>query len=401
MSRLLAALLSVLLLTACGSLPRDPFTANDLAAEAPKGLNDIRFNASDADAGIRFAEAARTRRVNQKTFDVLAISGGGSNGAYGAGVLVGWTKTGQRPEFDIVTGVSTGALTAPFAFLGADWDRRLTEAYTSKAADKILEKRGIDLLFRPGFYDTKALRALVEKYVDEPMLYAIAMEHARGRRLLIATTNLDTEETVIWDMGAIAARGDEASRKLFQDVLVASASIPGVFPPTLIEVEGRGRQLSEMHVDGGVTIPFFVAPESLLLWTAPKGGEARPGHITVLVNGKIGGAFGFTKGGTLSVVGRSWLTMSKALMRTHLTASAAFARRNGGALVYAAIPDDAAVDTSGLDFSADNRRVLFDLGKRRAEMEIAWAQPAIPEAPQSTGGAPVIAAPSSPPVASR
>ncbi len=380
MVRLLATLTAVLMLAACGSLPRDPFTANDLMAEAPQGLNDIRFNASDADAGIRFAEAARTRRVNQKTFDVLAISGGGSNGAYGAGVLVGWTKTGQRPEFDIVTGVSTGALTAPFAFLGPDWDKRLTEAYTSKAADTILERRGLDLFFKPGFYDTKALRALVDKYVDPPLLWAIAVEQAKGRRLLIATTNLDTEETVIWDMGAIAARGDAASLKLFQDILVASASIPGVFPPTLIEVEGKGRRLSEMHVDGGVTIPFFVAPESLLLWTAPKtGGEARPGNIHVLVNGKVGGAFGFTKGGTLSIVGRSWLTMSKALMRTHLTASAAFARRNGGSLAYSAIPDDAPGDTSGLDFSAANRRTLFQLGEQRAEAGTAWATPVIPQ----------------------
>lgn len=379
MSRLLAALISLCLLSACGSLPRDPFTLTDLGREAPAGMDDVRFNASDAEAGIRFAEAARTRRVRQATFDVLAISGGGANGAYGAGVLVGWTKAGDRPEFDIVTGVSTGAMTAPFAYLGPDWDQRLTEAYTSKAADKILERRGVDLLFRPGFYDTKALRALIQKYVDQPMLWAVAAEHAKGRRLLIATTNLDTEETVIWDMGAIASRGDDAALKLFQDVLVASASIPGVFPPTLIEVEGQGRRLSEMHVDGGVTTPFFVAPESLLLWTAPKAREARPGQIHVIVNGKVGGAFGFTKGGTLSIVGRSWLTMSKAMMRTHLTASAAFAGRNGGALYYTAIPDDAPNDTSGLDFSAANRKALFELGYRRVTAEEAWTVPAMPE----------------------
>jgi hypothetical protein len=117
-ARILIVLLAGLLLTACGSLPRDAFTAKDIEGDAPRGLNDIRFNASDAAAGIRFADAARTRAAGQKTFDVLAVSGGGSNGAYGAGILVGWTKTGDRPEFDIVTGVSTGALTAPFAFLG-------------------------------------------------------------------------------------------------------------------------------------------------------------------------------------------------------------------------------------------------------------------------------------------
>lgn len=385
--QILIVLLVSLTLSACGSLPRETFTAGDIAGSAPQGLADLRFDASDAAAGIRFADAARTRAAGQKTFDVLAVSGGGSNGAFGAGVLVGWTKAGDRPEFDIVTGVSTGALTAPFAFLGPDWDKRLTEAYTSDAAERILDRRGLDILFRPSFYTNNALRELVEKYVDPPLLYAVSIEHARGRRLLIATTNLDTEQTVIWDMGAIAARGDDAALKLFQDVLVASASIPGVFPPTLIEVQGKGRRLSEMHVDGGVTTPFFVAPEALLLWTSPQHGEARPGRIRVIVNGKTGGGFGFTRGGALAIVGRSWATMSKALMRTHLTASAAFARRNGGSLLYAAIPDDAEVDTSGLDFKAANRKALFKLGHDRAIAGVEWQAPANPaEAPVQDPG---------------
>lgn len=377
-ARIVIVLLAGLMLAACGSLPRDAFTASDIQGGAPHGLTDIRFNASDAAAGIRFADAARTRSTDQKTFDVLAVSGGGSNGAYGAGVLVGWTKAGGRPEFDIVTGVSTGALTAPFAFLGPDWDQRLTEAYTSAAAERILDRRGVDILFRPSFYNSKALRGLVEKYVDPPLLYAISVEHARGRRLLIATTNLDTEETVIWDMGAIASRGDEASLKLFQDVLVASASIPGVFPPALIEVEGKGRQLSEMHVDGGVSTPFFVAPEALLLWTSPDRGQARPGRIRVIVNGKIDSGFAFTGGGALAIIGRAWTTMSKAQMRTQLTASAAFARRNGGSLLFAAIPDQTDADTSGLDFKAANRKALFRLGYDSALSGKAWQAPADP-----------------------
>ncbi len=387
-ARILIVLLASLMLAACGSLPRDAFTARDIEGGAPQGLTGIRFNASDAAASIRFADAARTRAEGQKTFDVLAVSGGGSNGAYGAGVLVGWTEAGGRPEFDIVTGVSTGALTAPFAFLGPDWDKRLTEAYTSPAAERILERRGLDILVRPSFYNSKALRGLVETYVDPPLLYAVSVEHARGRRLLIATTNLDTEETVIWDMGAIASRGDAAALKLFQDVLVASASIPGVFPPSLIEVEGKGRHLSEMHVDGGVTIPFFVAPEALLLWTSPdparNGGLARPGHVRVIVNGKIGGGFAFTKGGALAIIGRSWGTMSKALLRTHLTASAAFARRNGGGLLFTAIPDDADVDTSGLDFKAANREALFKLGHDSAVAGTAWREPEVPVESQVT-----------------
>ncbi|CAN5174930.1 patatin family protein [soil metagenome] len=388
-------------LAACGSLSRDTFQASDLAGPPPQGLADIRFDATDSDAAIRFAAPARGRAAKQRTFDVLALSGGGSNGAYGAGVLVGWTKRGERPEFDIVTGVSTGALTAPFAFLGPRWDDRLTQAYTGQAAGQILKSRGLGLLFHPSFYSAAELHRLVASYVTDDMLRAIAAEHRRGRRLLIATTNLDTEQTVIWDMGAIASRGDAASRKLFQDVLVASTSIPGVFPPTLIQIDGPkgakgGRHLSEMHVDGGVTIPFFVAPESLLLWTAEKG-MARPGRLYVIVNGKVGGTFGFTKGGALSIVGRSWDAMSKALMRTHLAASSAFARRNGGQLFYSAIPDTAEVDTSGLDFAADNRNALFQLGRERAEAGWAWAlsdspdetpaaPAAVPAAPMISGG---------------
>jgi hypothetical protein len=390
--RLFAIVLAALSLSACGSLSRDTYSASDLAGPAPKGLAELRFNASDSDASIRFAEPARKRASTQRTFDVLALSGGGSNGAYGAGVLAGWTKRGERPEFDIVTGVSTGALTAPFAFLGSSWDDRLTEAYTGKAAGKILKPRGLGMLFHPSVYSAAGLRELVDLNVTDDLLQAIVAEHKRGRRLLIATTNLDTEETVIWDMGAIAMRGDPASRQLFKEVLVASASIPGVFPPTLIEIQGPSRHLSEMHVDGGVTIPFFVAPESLLLWTAAKG-QVRPGRLYVIVNGKVGGTFGFTKGKAGAIVGRSWDAMSKALMRTHLAASSAFARRNGGQLFYAAIPDSAELDTSGLDFESDNRAALFRMGFERAEAGWAWSL--TDEPAEVPPGAPTVPAPPS------
>lgn len=370
----LAVAMLGLLLTACGTVSREAFTAQDLGAVAPSGLSDVRFSAADAAAGLSFAQDVHSHTAGRKV-NVLAISGGGSNGAYGAGVLVGWTAAGNRPDFDIVTGVSTGALTAPFAYLGKDWDRRLTEAYTSQAADRILEKRGLDLFFTPSIFRNNALRDLVAKYVDPPLLYAVAIEHAKGRRLMIATTNLDTEEAMIWDMGAIASRGDAAALQLFRDVLVASASIPGVFPPSLIEVEGSNRRLSEMHVDGSVTTPFFVAPETLLLSILPGRDQTGPGEVSVIVNGQIDGGFGFTKGDTLSILGRSWIAMNKAQMRTHLTANAAFTRRNGGVFRYTAIPDDAKGDFSGLDFASEGRRALFTLGYDLGKSGAAWAAP--------------------------
>ena len=375
--RVLAVVVLGLLLSACGTVSREAFTAQDLGAVAPRGLSDVRFSAADPAAGLRFAQDVHSHTAGRKV-NVLAISGGGSNGAYGAGVLVGWTAAGNRPDFDIVTGVSTGALTAPFAFLGKDWDRRLTEAYTSEAADRILEKRGLDLFFTPSIFRNNALRDLVAKYVDPPLLYAVAVEHAKGRRLMIATTNLDTEEAMIWDMGAIASRGDVAALQLFRDVLVASASIPGVFPPSLIEVEGSNRKLSEMHVDGSVTTPFFVAPETLLLSILPGRDQTGPGEVSVIVNGQIDGGFGFTKGDALSIVGRSWIAMNKAQMRTHLTANAAFTRRNGGVFRYTAIPDDAKGDFSGLDFASEGRRALFRLGHDLGKSGAAWAAPTDP-----------------------
>lgn len=375
--RVLAVVVLGLLLSACGTVSREAFTAQDLGAVAPRGLSDVRFSAADPAAGLRFAQDVHSHTAGRKV-NVLAISGGGSNGAYGAGVLVGWTERGSRPDFDIVTGVSTGALTAPFAYLGKDWDRRLTEAYTSTAADRILEKRGLDLFFTPSIFRNNALRDLVSKYVDPPLLYAVAVEHAKGRRLMIATTNLDTEEAMIWDMGAIASRGDAAALQLFRDVLVASASIPGVFPPSLIEVEGSNRKLSEMHVDGSVTTPFFVAPETLLLSILPGRDQTGPGEVSVIVNGQIDGGFGFTKGDALSIVGRSWIAMNKAQMRTHLTANAAFTRRNGGVFRYTAIPDDAKGDFSGLDFASEGRRALFKLGHDLGKSGAAWAAPTDP-----------------------
>jgi hypothetical protein len=375
--RLLAALMLMLALSACGTVSREAFTAQDLGAVAPQGLSDVRFSAADPAAGLKFAQDVHRHTVGRKV-NVLAISGGGSNGAYGAGVLVGWTQAGNRPDFDIVTGVSTGALTAPFAFLGKDWDRRLTEAYTSEAADRILERRGLDLFFTASIFRNNALRDLVAKYVDPPLLYAVAIEHAKGRRLMIATTNLDTEQAMIWDMGAIASRGDAAALQLFRNVLVASASIPGVFPPSLIEVEGPNRTLSEMHVDGSVTTPFFVAPETLLLSILPGQDQSGPGEVSVIVNGQIDGGFGFTKGDALSIVGRSWIAMNKAQMRTHLTANAAFVRRNGGVFRYTAIPDDAKGDFSGLDFASEGRRALFKLGYDLGASGAAWTLPTDP-----------------------
>lgn len=380
------ALLSALMLSACGTINRDLFTERDLTGASPKGMTDLRFNANDRAAGLRFSEAVAGRVSLGKTLNILAISGGGANGAYSAGFLAGWSAQGSRPEFDVVSGVSTGALAAPLAFLGPAYDGRLRQAYLSGDAARIVSHQTLAALTLPGLFRSDALRELVEAFVDPPLLEAIAAEHRKGRRLLVATTNLDTEETVIWDMGAIAEGGDAKSLKLFQDVLVASASIPGVFPPTLIQVEGEGRELSEMHADGGVTTPFFIVPETLLSWTAPQGGETpenSPVHIYVLINGQIGASFGFTKGDSLSILARSYDALSKAQARTQLTASQAFAERNHASLEYSVIPNDVPADS--LNFKPANMKRLYDFGFERGAKADRWENgtPGAPTGPDA------------------
>ena len=175
----------------------------------------------------------------------LAVSGGGDNGAYGAGFLKGWTASGTRPEFKVVTGVSTGALIAPFAFLGPRYDYVLERVYTTSTQRDIFKKRGIlKGLFGDGMADTRPLAQTIQTYVNRQLLDEIAAEYAKGRLLLVGTANLDTMEPVIWNMTAIAARKDPDAVALFSKILLASASIPGAFPPVMIDVNLDGASLS-------------------------------------------------------------------------------------------------------------------------------------------------------------
>jgi hypothetical protein len=195
---------------------------------------------------------------------LLALSGGGEDGAYGAGLLCGWTQAGGRPEFKYVTGISTGALIAPLAFLGPSYDPALREVYTGVSEKDIFIRRPLlQLLGSESATDTTPLRRLLDRHVTADMMRAVAAEHAKGRRLLIGTCNLDVQRPVVWDMGRIAARDSPEALKLFREVMIASASIPGVFPPVHLEVSVDGRRYEEMHVDGGTTSQVFLYPASL------------------------------------------------------------------------------------------------------------------------------------------
>lgn len=204
---------------------------------------------------------------------LLAVSGGGENGAFGAGMLCGWSAAGGRPTFDLVTGVSTGALSAPFAFLGQDYDRQLRDIYAETPSSQIVEKRSlIDVLFDDGLTDNAPLRGTIARYVDTSMLAAIAKAYDAGRLLLIATTDLDAQVPVIWNIGAIAKSGHPRAVDTVRNILLASAALPGIFPPTMFDVTVDGKPYQEMHVDGGTFTQTFLYPARL---TRDKAGNPR------------------------------------------------------------------------------------------------------------------------------
>jgi predicted acylesterase/phospholipase RssA len=195
----------------------------------------------------------------------LILSTGGSDGSFGAGLLAGLSAAGNRPDYAVVTGVSTGALMAPFIFAGPKYDADLQALYSKTSAADIFEVGGTG----ESFLDTWPLKDLIAKEVTPALLADIAVAYQNGRRLFVVTTNLDAERSVVWNMGAIAAHaadnnGGDAALKLFRSVLLASGAIPGAFPPVLIDVDGNGKQFQEMHVDGGVGGQFFVAPAAAM-----------------------------------------------------------------------------------------------------------------------------------------
>ena len=237
--------------------PRVPYTTSEEAAASIPGMPDARFW---ADSVKDFIDA-----LPAQPGPWLILSSGGADGAFGAGLLVGLTAAGKRQTYPVVTGVSTGALMAPFIFAGPRYDDALRKAYTTVSAADIFEAGQST---GESFVNSWPLRDLIAKWVTPQLMADVAAQYRSGRRLFIVTTDLDAERSVVWNMGAIAARGGDDATKLFRSVLLASASVPGGFPPVMIDVEAGGKRFAEMHVDGGLGGQFFVAPAALMAATS-------------------------------------------------------------------------------------------------------------------------------------
>ena len=389
----LVCLVAVVIVTGCAAIHREQAPEMALNTTTPVGFQSIVRYANSYSSGdprvigARFSEILRRHRAASLDgpLNILALSGGGAGGAFGAGALIGLSRRGERPQFDIVTGVSAGALIAPFAFLGPAWDAQLADAFSGARTEHLLDSRGIGTLFRPGISGSEALVDLVDHFVTDELILAVVQQADQGRLLLVATTDLDKEETVIWDMGRIAAQGGEAARTLFRNVLVASASIPGVFSPIVIPVEKAGVRYDEMHVDGDITVPFFVAPA--LTYIRPIDASGLSGaSIYVLVNGQLGGVPSTTPVDTVSIISRTFSATLTHLARTNILLTSEFAEKYDMNFRFSSIPTDYPF-RGPLDFHESAMRALFNYGAACAlegrlwttvEQAIARSRAAIP-----------------------
>jgi len=307
--------------------------------------------------------------------NLLAISGGAEDGAFGAGLLAGWSDTGTRPTFDLVTGVSSGALIAPFAFLGRERDNQLREIFTKYGRKDIFTYNVPGLLEGTALADDAPLAKLIAKYVDESFLQEIARERMKGRILLIGTTNLDTQRPVLWDMGRIAMSNNREAMTLFRKILLASATLPGVFPPVRIQVRVGGQNYDELHVDGGVTRQVFIAPSifSFVSHDQRVGRSAATPRLFVIRNGKIDPEWQSVSENVLSITQRSISTLIKNQGIGDLYRIYSITKRDGIDFNLASIPPDFAV-TSDEPFDQKYMIELFTRGYDLGSHNYSWVK---------------------------
>jgi hypothetical protein len=353
--------------------PRIPFTAADEALAAIPDMPDARFWADSV--------ADFTAALPSQPGPWLVLSSGGADGAFGAGLLNGLSESGHRPDYTVVTGVSTGALMAPFAFAGPRYDDALRAAYTKITAADVFEVGSTG----ESFVDSWPLKDLIAKQITPALLADVAAAHRAGRRLFVVTTDLDAERSVVWNMGAIAAHaadknGGDAALNLFRNVLLASSAIPGGFPPVLIDVEANGKQFQEMHVDGGVGGQFFVAPPAVMAATSDYRLPATA--LYVVINTGLQPDFQIVTRSTPSILTGTVGTAVKVDTRLMIDRAYLAAKRSGVDFNIASIPADFSAPSRG-PFDPDYMSALFQLGETLGKSATPFANepPAYPGRP--------------------
>lgn len=327
--------------------------------------------------GVKRMASRTTQEKGRPLVEYLALSGGADDGAFGAGLLVGWSKRGDRPNFEVVTGVSAGALIAPYVFLGPGYDRQLAELWTTFDANSVATPQVLaGLLGAEAIADSTPLRNLIASHVDRRMLSRIAQEYRNGRVLMIGTTNLDAQRQVIWNMGEIAAAAsrDPEAVELFRDVLLASASLPGIFPPVHVKVRVGNQVFEEMHVDGGPTRQVFLAPTQFSLRTFDKLYPQPPiRRVYVVRNGKLAPVYEAVQANTLAISARSLFTVTKNQSLGDINQIYAMTQRDGAEFRLASIPASFTAQ-SAQPFDSAYMKALFEVGYKLGRQGDAWAR---------------------------
>jgi Patatin-like phospholipase len=380
-ARVLLVFLILLAVGACAQFDRLPaVNFDDTDRASVNGIPEARFLAGDTAALAAFGRRLHEREIKYfsslgqpiPTESLLAISGGGDNGAFGAGLLVGWSESGTRPTFKIVTGISTGALIAPLAFVGPEYDSLLARMYTTIDQADIFEKRPIvEGLVSDALADTGPLQNLIAKYVDASLVARIAEESRHGRALVIITTNLDAGVPVIWNIGAIAESGRPEAIGLIRKILLASASVPGFFPPVMFDVTVDGVAHQEMHVDGGASMQTFLYPAALQVRKIPNGGGSRPRTAYVIRNGRLTPGWDAVARSTPAIAIRAVATLTTNSGVGDLYRIYALAKRDGVRLQLAYIGNDFEQPHSA-EFDHQYMVKLFAYGRERARADYPW-----------------------------
>ena len=325
---------------------------------------------------VKIGKGADGKPYRQKEHNILVLSGGGVFGAYPAGILCGWSESkktpqeGGRPSFDVVTGISTGALIAPLAFLGRDYDQTMKELYTTIQNDDVFKiRKSIRSLFAESLADNTPLKRRIEQILTFDLMAKVAAENEKGRRLYVGTTNLDTKRLVVWDLGAIAAKGTPEARQLMVDVILASAAIPGFFPSVRFNVNIDGRAYEEMHVDGGVSRAMFFRPP----YYPPDnpdlaGANSLAGsNLFALVAGKAYPDPEGVKPQTIAVVGASVSNLLYVTARGDLYRFYTYSMLSGMDFFLSAIPPDLKVTNSSTNFDPVETTKMFEAGYQLAK----------------------------------
>lgn len=380
------SLVMMFCLAGCGTLhPRSPLPAEQVGLATPLGYSNIRdwgdhyspVLQRSVETALK-AEAAPGNPLGLSPIQYLALSGGGMNGAFGAGFLCGWTAQGSRPTFDFVTGISAGALLAPFAYLGTNYDAVLRDIYANLKPNDLFQRKGLLRILRDdSIFDTSPLRRILDKHVTTNLLAAVAQEHSLGRRLWIGTANLDAKRPVIWDMGAIASSGRADARELFQQVMLASSAVPGAFPPVYFKVEANGKTYDELHVDGGISRQAFAYGPVLHLdeirRQLDEEHRQRPAELFIIRNGDLGTHYAAVKPKTLPILLNSLNGLTHHQAEGDFYRMYVYASRDKCDYNLTGIPA-AYQHQSTKQFDSGEMKRLFSLGEQMGSAGNCWIQ---------------------------